>query len=457
MTLLRDTGSPAGLILRTRILAVLSVAPWRGRTSNFGPLDAGWVQWFNPELGIIELSLLTETTRPPKWPRGAILVSSASLACRSYVLANTAAMRTSSGSVTHQTDSSHESPQPRYARSWSRTSRGPVITFAVARLLDSDTVYLGGSDFKVYSADLGRRQVRAEGALRARDLRHRRRAGGDDARLRRLRRQAHLVRHHDRRSDPPDRCSLEVDSQGRLLTGRQARSPAWPTTWSAASGMRKRANSSTNSAGTRSKRRTTSARCSTPDLLADGKLLATGDKVAHVVVWDVKTGHRIGRAKAPVMYTWDKVQRLHSIGGVRSLAFSPDGKQLAVGGTGKIGNIDHLEAKSRIEVFDWKAGKPDCRVRQRQTGDREPAGVVAVRVVAAWRGRSGRGVPALLRRGRPRRPCGRKSCRCTPTTSTSPTTAANSSASATTGSRDTHWANASAHPDNGAAFVARSF
>jgi WD40 repeat protein len=57
------------------------------------------------------------------------------------------------------------------------------------------------------------------------------------------------------------------------------------------------------------------------------------------------------------MYTWDKVQRLHSIGGVRSVAFTPDNKQLAVGGTGKIGNIDHLEAKSRVEVFDWKTGK----------------------------------------------------------------------------------------------------
>ena len=64
------------------------------------------------------------------------------------------------------------------------------------------------------------------------------------------------------------------------------------------------------------------------------------------------------------MYTWDKVQRLHSIGGVRSLAFSPDGKQLAVGGIGKIGNIDHLEAKSRVEVFDWKAGKQARGVRR---------------------------------------------------------------------------------------------
>lgn len=90
---------------------------------------------------------------------------------------------------------------------------------------------------------------------------------------------------------------------------------------------------------------------------ADGKLLATGDKVGHVVVWDVKTGKELGACEAPVMYTWDKVQRLHSIGGIRSLAFSPDGKSLAVGGMGKVGNIDHLEGKARVEVFDWKAGK----------------------------------------------------------------------------------------------------
>jgi hypothetical protein len=57
------------------------------------------------------------------------------------------------------------------------------------------------------------------------------------------------------------------------------------------------------------------------------------------------------------MYTWDPVQRRHSIGGIRSLAFSPDSAQLAVGGIGKIGNVDHLEGKARVEVFDWKAGK----------------------------------------------------------------------------------------------------
>ncbi len=90
---------------------------------------------------------------------------------------------------------------------------------------------------------------------------------------------------------------------------------------------------------------------------ADGKHLATGDKIGHAVVWDAESGKQVTAVEAPIMYTWDKVQRLHSIGGIRSLAFSPDGKHLAVGGMGKVGNIDHLEGKTRVEVFDWQAGK----------------------------------------------------------------------------------------------------
>lgn len=89
----------------------------------------------------------------------------------------------------------------------------------------------------------------------------------------------------------------------------------------------------------------------------DGKHLATGDKVGHVVVWDVATGKQLKTLETPVMYTWDPKRRRHSIGGIRSLAFSPDGKHLAVGGMGQVGNIDHLQGKSRVEVFDWQAGK----------------------------------------------------------------------------------------------------
>jgi WD40 repeat protein len=89
----------------------------------------------------------------------------------------------------------------------------------------------------------------------------------------------------------------------------------------------------------------------------DGRHLATADKVGHVVVWDAATGQSVSTVESPGMYTWDPVQRRHSIGGARSVAFSPDGGTLAVGGIGKIGNIDHLEGKARVELFDWRAKK----------------------------------------------------------------------------------------------------
>jgi WD40 repeat protein len=89
----------------------------------------------------------------------------------------------------------------------------------------------------------------------------------------------------------------------------------------------------------------------------DARLLATADKVGHVVVWDVATGKQLAALETPLMYTWDPKQRQHSIGGVRSVAFSPDSKWLAIGGTGQINNVDHLEALARIEIFDWQENK----------------------------------------------------------------------------------------------------
>jgi len=86
----------------------------------------------------------------------------------------------------------------------------------------------------------------------------------------------------------------------------------------------------------------------------DGKYLATGDRVGHVVVWDLATGKELTTLETPIMYTWDPKARIHSIGGIRSLAFSADSTRLAVGGTGQINNIDHLEALARVEVFDWQ-------------------------------------------------------------------------------------------------------
>ena len=89
----------------------------------------------------------------------------------------------------------------------------------------------------------------------------------------------------------------------------------------------------------------------------DSKLLATADRVGHIVIWDVSAGKQKAAVEAPGLYTWDDVQRIRSIGGVRSLAFSADSKLLAAGGVGKIGNVDGLDGRARVEVFDWEKGQ----------------------------------------------------------------------------------------------------
>jgi WD40 repeat protein len=232
-----------------------------------------------------------------------------------------------------------------------------VMTFAVAREEGSDTAYFGCSDFKVYAGDLAAANFEPKElfahesyvtgvALAGTTLV----SGGYDGKLTWFDTAAKkVIRTHDAHAKWIRKVIASPD--GALIAS--VADDMVCKLWDAKTGkivheLRGHKEKTPNDFGSM-----LYAVC----FSNDGALLATGDKVGHVVVWDVKTGKELGTCEAPVMYTWDKVQRLHSIGGIRSLAFSPDGKQLAVGGMGKVGNIDHLEGKARVEVFDWKTGK----------------------------------------------------------------------------------------------------
>lgn len=89
----------------------------------------------------------------------------------------------------------------------------------------------------------------------------------------------------------------------------------------------------------------------------DGKLIATVDRIAKIKIWDLESGEQLKELEAPLCYTWDPKARIHSIGGIRSVTFSPDSKLLAVGGIGQIGNVDHLGAAGRVELFDVASGE----------------------------------------------------------------------------------------------------
>ena len=233
----------------------------------------------------------------------------------------------------------------------------PAVTFALARLPDSGRVFLGASDFGVSEGDLSAAKFEPKElykhdsyvtsvALAGKLLV----SGGYDGKLvwwdTEKKEKVRTVDAHDKwvrqlRASPDGKLVLSVadDMVGRV--------------WDAATGkklhdLKGHAEKTPQNFGSML------YACA---FSADGKQMATADKIGHVIVWDADTGKKAGELDAPTLYTWDKTQRLHSIGGIRSVAFSPDGKQIAVGGMGKVGNIDHLEGNARVEVFTVADGK----------------------------------------------------------------------------------------------------
>ena len=116
---------------------------------------------------------------------------------------------------------------------------------------------------------------------------------------------------------------------------------------------------STSCAATRRRRRITSPRCSTPapsrptavtwrpatrsatsssGTSTTGRPAATLEAPGHV---------HLGPGPAPAF------DRRHP----RRWPSRPTATRLAVGGIGKIGNIDHLDGQARVEVFDWRKGE----------------------------------------------------------------------------------------------------
>jgi WD40 repeat protein len=89
----------------------------------------------------------------------------------------------------------------------------------------------------------------------------------------------------------------------------------------------------------------------------DGKFFASGDRIGEVRVWESDSGKLVSTFQVPTLYTYDGRQRKRSIGGIRSLAFSNDGNQIAVGGIGQVGNVDGLEGPLHVELWDWRQPK----------------------------------------------------------------------------------------------------
>ena len=89
----------------------------------------------------------------------------------------------------------------------------------------------------------------------------------------------------------------------------------------------------------------------------DGKHLASGDRAGFIHIWNLETLKATNTFRAADLYTFDPQKRARAIGGVRGLAFSPDGSKLAVSGIGAVSNVDGFVGPCRIELWDWHKGE----------------------------------------------------------------------------------------------------
>ena len=88
----------------------------------------------------------------------------------------------------------------------------------------------------------------------------------------------------------------------------------------------------------------------------DGRHLVSGDLFGSIRQWSIGTWKQVRELDAKLLHT-RKENFIADVGGVRSFAFSGDGKLLAVGGMKEAKSNAFCPGKPTVLIFDWDTGK----------------------------------------------------------------------------------------------------
>lgn len=97
----------------------------------------------------------------------------------------------------------------------------------------------------------------------------------------------------------------------------------------------------------------------------DGRTLISADLRGLVIAWDHRPGKEAKRLDAGKLYAYNGGQGV-DYGGVRDLALSPDGKQLACGGLIDASNPLGAVSTPAVMVLDWETGKEAKLLRPKE-------------------------------------------------------------------------------------------
>lgn len=87
-----------------------------------------------------------------------------------------------------------------------------------------------------------------------------------------------------------------------------------------------------------------------------GKDLVSGDLKGNVFHWEIATGKLLRKLSSAALHKYDETFKA-DIGGIRSIAFSRDGKTLACSGITAVTNAFAGVGNPAFVVFDWETGK----------------------------------------------------------------------------------------------------
>ncbi|MFO1500603.1 MAG: WD40 repeat domain-containing protein [Verrucomicrobiota bacterium] len=90
----------------------------------------------------------------------------------------------------------------------------------------------------------------------------------------------------------------------------------------------------------------------------DSQVLAAGNLMGEVRVWEIKTGRLLSRWTTPDFTSWGTVKSHHYIGGIFDLHFTPDGAELLACGMGPMDDPMAGNGKQTWQRYAWRENPP---------------------------------------------------------------------------------------------------
>ena len=88
----------------------------------------------------------------------------------------------------------------------------------------------------------------------------------------------------------------------------------------------------------------------------DGRHVAAADDAARVIVWETESGREAARFEAP-SYLGISQGGYLSAARICCMAFSPDGRSLALAGKERAGELFVISGPGLVQIFDWQTGQ----------------------------------------------------------------------------------------------------